>query len=63
MSEQEPFTFICRQANDTSTHVDLVSLAPADVEAHALRLLSEHLSACAVEIWRDHDLLGRIERP
>jgi hypothetical protein len=56
------YTFFCVTQNQTATVIDIQDLPGEAYRQHALLLLREHVSAAAVEIWREEDVLEIIDR-
>jgi len=56
------YTFVCLARNQVAGAVDIQDLPSEGYRQHALRLLREHASAAAVEVWWDEEVLETIER-
>lgn len=58
----QAYTFVCLAENEVATTVDIQDLADGAYLRHAQRLLREHASARAIEVWRDERMIDRVER-
>ncbi|MGA0608232.1 hypothetical protein ACO2Q0_19745 [Phenylobacterium sp. VNQ135] len=60
---EEYCTLLCVRADGVAPVVDLAPWTELEqLQTHARRLLGEHRSCHAVEVWRGGALLDRIER-
>ena len=63
IAAEEYCTLLCVRADGVAPFVDLAPWTElADLQSRAQRLLREHQSCAAVEVWRGGALLDRIVR-
>ena len=63
LATEEYCTLLCVRADGIAPMVDLAPWSDLDtLRARAQRLLAEHASCEAVEVWRDGALLERVVR-
>jgi hypothetical protein len=58
----QTFTFVCRQADLTATHIDVQMMEARSARDHASDLLVAHPIASMVEIWCEPALIDQLER-
>ncbi|MGR4863221.1 hypothetical protein [Caulobacter sp. LARHSG274] len=56
------YTFVCLGRNQVAGTIDIQDLPGGGYRQHAFGLLREHVSAAAVEVWREDEVLETIDR-
>lgn len=62
ITTEEVFTLLGVRRDGIASVVDLVADGQASARRRAEAMLREHASCEAVEVWRDGDLIEKIER-
>lgn len=59
----QTYTFMCLKKSGVAAQIDIAELSEGARLDYARRLLEEHASAIAIEVWTDAALLDLVERP